>query len=305
MGAPRRHSHLVSRGRERRVSTPDGRILRVIEAGRPDGMAVLFQHGGPGSGEPYVRHVEDAVERGIRLLGYDRPGYGDSTRHSGYAIADTAADVKAIAEGLGIDRLAVWGMSAGGPHALAFAALLPDMVVAAASLASPAPYGAPGLDYFTGMGQANVDDVRLMLEDEAAARARLPEDREQVLALTPETMAKGMESLISDADAAARTAEFSEWLVDGMHKGVEHSGDGWWDDSIASLRSWGFDVGSIRIPFQLWHGRQDRFVPFQHGEWLAAQIRGVDAHITDEDGHGSLIQKRVPEVHRWLLDHFE
>ena len=40
---------------------------------------------------------------------------------------------------LGIDRLATWGISGGGPHVLACAALLPDLVTAAASLASLAP----------------------------------------------------------------------------------------------------------------------------------------------------------------------
>ena len=53
---------------------------------------------------------------------------------------------------------------------LACAALLPDLVTAAASLASPAPYGAEGLDYFDGMGQENVDGFRLALTDAAAAR---------------------------------------------------------------------------------------------------------------------------------------
>ena len=51
-------------------------------------------------------------------------------------MADCAADVRAICAELGIDRLAMWGISGGGPHALACAALLPDLVVAAASLAS-------------------------------------------------------------------------------------------------------------------------------------------------------------------------
>jgi pimeloyl-ACP methyl ester carboxylesterase len=51
----------------------------------------------------------------------------------------------------------------------------------------------------------------------------------------------------------------------------------------------------------LWHSREDRFVPFQHGEWLAEQIPGVDFRLTDEDGHLTLFQHRVPAVHRWLL----
>jgi pimeloyl-ACP methyl ester carboxylesterase len=55
-----------------------------------------------------------------------------------------AGDVRAICAELGIDRLAMWGMSGGGPHVLACAALLPDLVTAVASLASVAPYGADG-----------------------------------------------------------------------------------------------------------------------------------------------------------------
>ena len=289
---------------EHAVTTRDGRVLRVVEAGRRDGMPVIMQHGTPGTGDLYRPHVQDAVDSAIRLIGYDRPGYGGSSRHAGFTPADSAEDVRAIARSLGLERIAVWGFSGGGPHVLACAALLPDLVAAACTLASPAPYGAPGLDYFSGMGQANVDDIRLTLSDEAAALAKLPADREDVLGMTAETMQKGMQSLISDADAKAHNAEFAEWLVSSMHAALAVSGDGWWDDSMSQLRPWGFDVGSIRIPFQLWHGRQDRFVPFQHGEWLAAHIPGVDAHMSDEDGHGTLVQYRVPDVHRWLVERF-
>jgi pimeloyl-ACP methyl ester carboxylesterase len=81
-------------------------------------------------------------------------------------------DVRAIAGALGIERLAVWGHSGGGPHALACAALLPELVSAVATFASVAPFDAPGLDYFTGMGEANADDIRLLLEDPEAARIK-------------------------------------------------------------------------------------------------------------------------------------
>ena len=67
----------------------------------------------------------------------------------------------------------MWDWSGGGPHVFACAALLPDLVTAVASFASPAPYGADGLDWFADMDQDNIDDFRLTLTDPAAARAKL------------------------------------------------------------------------------------------------------------------------------------
>ncbi len=56
------------------------------------------------------------------------------------------------------------------------------------------------------------------------------------------------------------------------------------------------------MPVQVWHGRQDQFVPFQHGVWLAAHVPGAEAHLEDAEGHLSLLN-RVPEIHRWLVGH--
>jgi pimeloyl-ACP methyl ester carboxylesterase len=49
------------------------------------------------------------------------------------------------------------------------------------------------------------------------------------------------------------------------------------------------------------HGRHDRFVPFSHGEWLAAAIPGVEARLFDDEGHISLTVNRLEEVDDWLL----
>ena len=153
--------------------------------------------GTPNSRHLYGPNVRDAAARGLRLISYDRPGYGGSSPQPGRTVADCAGDVRTICAQLGIDRLATWGISGGGPHVLACAALLPDLVTAAASLASAAPYGAEGLDYFAGMGQVNVDDTRLFLTDEAAARAKMDQDREELLATSAEDAAKGIESLLT------------------------------------------------------------------------------------------------------------
>src|SRR6516225_9353442 len=114
---------------DRTVHTPDGRILAVEDAGDPAGRPVLVHGGTPCSRHLYGPWVADAAGRGLRLIGYDRPGY---------SVAGCAGDVRAICAALAIDRLAVWGISGGGPYALACAALLPELVAAAASLAGSA-----------------------------------------------------------------------------------------------------------------------------------------------------------------------
>lgn len=179
------------------VMTPDGRSLCVESGGNPAGPSVLVHSGTPGSRLMAASWLRDAEQRGIHLISYDRPGYGGSTAQPGRTVADCTSDVRVVADALEVKRLAVWGISGGGPHALACAALLPDLVSAVATLASVAPYGVDGLDYFAGMGQRNVDDIRLFLDDPAAAREQSRRDRDEMLEVTPEGLIQVLATLLS------------------------------------------------------------------------------------------------------------
>lgn len=285
------------------VAAQDGRVLCVDAGGDPAGKPIIVHHGSPGSRHLLDQWTRDAAEDGVRLISYDRPGYGGSTPQPGRLVADCAADVRSIASALGHERIAVWGISGGGPHALACAALLPDLVCAAASLAAIAPYGPADLDYFTGMGQDNVDDIKLLLRDREAAHRKVASDREGILAASADQVTAGFESLISPADAAALRAGMDEYLLTAMQLGLAPGDQGWWDDCVVDVVDWGFELSSIAVPVQLWHGRNDKFVPFQHGEWLARQIPGVDAQLTDTDGHLTLLS-RLRAIHGWLASHF-
>jgi pimeloyl-ACP methyl ester carboxylesterase len=283
----------MAASRQRTARTPDGRTLAIEEAGDPGGRPVLVHNGTPNSRHLYAPAAADAAARGLRLIGYDRPGYGGSTAQPGRSVADCAADVRAICAELGIDRLAVWGVSGGGPHLLACAALLPEL----------APAGAEGLDWFEGMGQENADDFRLLTSDPEAARAKLEKDREATLAASATDLAELLKTLLTPTDAAALTGEFAEYLVYTGREGLAPGSQGWWDDGVAHASPWGFELSAIEIPVLLMHGRQDQFVPFGHGQWLAARIPGVDARLLDDDGHLTLETNRIGEVHAWLADH--
>jgi pimeloyl-ACP methyl ester carboxylesterase len=287
---------------QRTVRTPDGRTLALEEAGDPNGRPVLVHGGTPNSRHLYPPTAADAAVRGLRLISYDRPGYGGSTSQPGRSVADCAADVRAICAELSIKRLAMWGISGGGPHVLACAALLPDLVTAAASLASPAPLDAEGLDWFAGMGELNAEDARLFLRDRQAARAKLESDREEILAAKAAEMTAALRTLLSPTDAAVLKDSLADYFVYCDHEGLAPGGEGWWEDSVADASPWGFELSAISVPVLLLHGRHDQFVPFGHGEWLAARIPGVEARLSDQDGHLTLLTNRVPEVHSWLAD---
>lgn len=288
---------------DHRISTSDGRTLQVLETGAPDGRAVLFHAGTPNSRLMYAEHVAVAERMGVRLISYDRPGYGGSDPKPGRSVADCTGDVRAIAAALGIERLGVMGWSGGGPHALACAALSEDLVPAVVSIASPAPYGVDGFDYFDGMGEANVEAVRLGLADPDAARLKTAAGREQAINGTPEELLEVLSSLLSPVDAAVLTGDYAGFLVECDRVGLAPGIEGWWDDGQAkNTIPWGFELSSIRTPVLLLHGRQDRFVPFGHGEWLARQIPGVETWLTEEDGHMTFLHNDLEKILGWLID---
>ncbi len=83
---------------ERTARAPDGRILAIEEAGDPNGRPVLVHMGTPNSRHLYQPVTIDAAVRGLRLISYDRPGYGGSDPQPGRSVAD----VRVICAELGI-----------------------------------------------------------------------------------------------------------------------------------------------------------------------------------------------------------
>ncbi|MDA8345135.1 MAG: alpha/beta hydrolase [Thermaerobacter sp.] len=286
------------------VPLPGGRRLEVAEAGTPGAPAVIVHNGTPSGAGLIAEHIADAFSRGLRIISYGRPGYGQSTRNPGRNVASAARDTAQLADALGIERFATWGISGGGPHALACAALLGDRVVAAASLASVAPYDAEGLNFLQGMGQDNLDEFGAAQRGEEALSAYLKPQVPTLLGADAGTLAEHMRTLLSPPDRAVFTGSFGEQLAGIMQDGLSMGIDGWADDDLAFSRPWGFSPSEISVPLQIWQGPHDLMVPFTHGEWLAEHVPQADVHLSPDDGHLTLYVRRVPEVHAWLASHF-
>ena len=104
--------------------------LYIEECGEPEGVPVIFLHGGPGAGcEPYHRQLFNPEK--YRIILFDQRGCGRSTPHASLENNTTQhliADMEMIRQELGIDKWVVAGGSWGSTLALAYAETHPDKV---------------------------------------------------------------------------------------------------------------------------------------------------------------------------------
>lgn len=131
-----------------RLAVSDGHVLWVEECGRPDGVPVLFLHGGPGSGcSPTHRRLFDPAR--YRAILVDQRGCGRSTPLGSLranTTADLLADLERVRDALAIERWFVfggsWGSLLGLSYAQAHPAAVAGLVLRGIFFGSPEEIGA-------------------------------------------------------------------------------------------------------------------------------------------------------------------
>jgi len=256
----------------------------VHDTGGPeDALTVVWHHGSPQTGALLAPLVDAARARGIRVVSYGRPSYGGSSPNRGRTVGSAAGDVRQAMDALGVDRFAVMGASGGGAHALACAAVLPDRVVAAVTLASPAPFR-PDPGWYAGM----VAPGGLV----AAAAGRVARER----------FAEEDEFDPTSFTAADWAALQGAWRALGADAGQagEASPEGLIDDDLALVAPWGVDLAHVTAPVWLIQGGEDRVIPASHAQWLLGDLETAELWLRPRDGHVSVLHA-VPVAMDWLL----
>ena len=274
---------------------PDGRTLTYAEYGAPDGKPVFYFHGLAGSRlEPGVLEVADLVKAGVRLIAPDRPGMGGSTFQPGRGFSSWPADVVALANGLGIGKFAVLGVSGGGGYVSACARLIPERLTAAVIVSGAGPMHTPEARaslpaanrLMWGMAGRSTWLMGLFLNLSKAAQSGDPAKiRQQMMSSMPPAEKALFEK-------PGRLEAFIASGLESMRQGTRGVA---WDTHLYAV-PWDFRMEEICFPVHLLHGEADLNVPAAVARQVAAAIPGCQAAFYPGEGHLPVLPNHLDEI---------
>jgi pimeloyl-ACP methyl ester carboxylesterase len=234
---------------------------------------------------------------GARLITFDRPGFGQSDPNPGRSLRDTADDIVALIDALGLDKVFVAAPSGGGPPALAFAHYAPDRIRAVSLIGAAAPIDEPGvlagITFERRVGFWLARHMPAVLRWGISRRVHRGPDVEAFFASYTKHNPPVDQAILARPEVRQM---FLASFTESLQKGVDSFA---WEVQLIA-RPWGFALNEIRVPVAVWHGGKDNSVPPVMGERLAASIPGARFHMLPEESHLFFLS-RWPEILSDLL----
>jgi pimeloyl-ACP methyl ester carboxylesterase len=265
-----------------RITLRDGRTLAWREYGPRDGRPVLSFQGTPGS--RFSRHADEGIydRLDVRLIVFDRPGYGESSRLPGRGISIVAHDAAQLLDHLGLESVHAAGGSGGGPHVLAFATAHPERVRAASVVVGAAPIVEAELDGLIGL---NRDAWYAAHEGWDALHALLVPVREALLADPLAAFRATMDEAPPSDKEVMNDPAWQRVFVESLSEALRPGPEGWADESLAIVLPWDFDPATLGCSLTWWHGEHDANAPIAAVRRLLRDVEGVELRVWDSVGH--------------------
>jgi pimeloyl-ACP methyl ester carboxylesterase len=267
------------------VSRPDGSVIAVEAAGKPDGVPVLLCHGLADSRLSALQFDDVAAELGLRVIAPDRPGSGRSDPHRLRTLADWAQDAALILDAMQVGSAAVAGVSAGGPFAAACAAVIPGRVRSLTLIAALGPRAWPTAGMAAG--------ERLSLEVGRRAPGFGGWFLGRLAALARSSPRLFLRVATSELPGADRRAIGQPAMRDAFlasyTEAFRRDSQGVAQDLRVLSQPWGFRLAAITVPTSVHHGEADTTVPPEHARRYAEAIPGARLHLHPGHGHFSIL----------------
>ncbi|HFD78879.1 MAG TPA: alpha/beta hydrolase [Gammaproteobacteria bacterium] len=265
----------------------DGRTLAWAEYGVPDGRALLYFHGLPGSHRECELLAPAARTLDLRVIAVDRPGYSRSSWQPRRRLLDWPRDVSELCDALGLDQVMVLGVSGGAPCALACAHAIPERIAATATVCGLGPVALEAL--LRDMRWRERLAFRMARRSPALLGILVGQPLSRLARSAPALAIRALALANGDADRRVLAQEgVRRILAATLREALRQGPRGALHEVSLYARPWGFDPATIRLPVQMWHGDADRVVPLSHSRYLAGRLPHASLHVQPGEGHFSL-----------------
>jgi pimeloyl-ACP methyl ester carboxylesterase len=270
--------------REGRLVRPDGRTVAWVETGVLDGRPLLWLPGTPASRLWFRTDQTPWVERRLRVIVTERPGFGASTRHLGSTFFDHADDLIAMLDILAVEHLPVLGISGASPYVLAFCERHPDRVVAASIVVGTTPFDETEARQLVGL---SAESNRLARAGDRDGMTQLLAPlREALLADPLASFREIMRTAPASDQEIMRDPRWQRTFVRGLTEALRAGVEGWVDESVLLVRGWNdLDVAAVRTDVTWWHGDHDRNAPLSAVRRLVAELPRARLNVWPNAGH--------------------
>ena len=271
------------------IELPCGGRLSGAWFGAAEGRVVLYHHGFPGSHCEASLAAEAATQLGLRLLAFDRPGIGDSTRDPLFTPERWCQAIAAALTQLGIDRFSVFGLSGGGPYAAAVAAAFPKRVDRLLLVSAMAP-----LDKSSDLSSM-VWVNRMMLRGAMLLPAvgLLPVGVIGVLwKLFPQFSRAWYHHFVDPVDREILTRREVAAVMGANVRATLRQGVRPVMRELENLVSpWGVGFGEVQCPVDIWHGTGDHYVPLNFARILGQKVPHAELYEVEGGGHFMVVDR--------------
>ena len=261
------------------------RGVRLFERRIGEGPETIVLHGGPGAHHDYLLPGFDLLAPGRTLVYYDQRGGGRSPVERDVPVGwqEHVADLEALREGWGLDRLTLAGYSWGGLLSLLYTLEHPHRVERLA-LVSPAPCWRAARDEFEARFAERSRSPAILAMREELARSNLKERDPEA------SRRRAFElSVAGYFHDPTRARELTPFRITGRTQQAVWDSLGDYD-----LRP---RLGTLRVPAVVLHGDADPIPPA--ASKVLAELLQAPLHLVPRCGHVPYVEA-PDEFVRWL-----
>lgn len=281
-----------------RLSLGNRGELGYSDTGDPNGIPVIMMHASTGSRLQQHPQFQLLIEKGIRLITPERPGFGLSTPSSNWAMEDFAQNIGLLADRLGIERFIVAGFCGGAPYALQTSQTLADRVIHTCLISPITPYHPINLMY--GVKASNKLLANIALKTPKLLTSFTTFIAKNIIT-EPERYFDQVYSSLGSSDIFALSEpEVTDGFLLAFQEAIRQGPQALAEELSKTAQQWPFALSSILGPVTIFHGQKDCHVSIDHVYQLSSAL--PHCKLMEYAEHGHLLI-----YHCWkeILKHFQ